>query len=379
MPTRDLQDLGDDKEAYRSHLLIRNNRAADDFSTIIQAGKVLSLSGDALDEAVWDVIDVDQWARVFALQSLTGAVDVYTRGGLHHNINFYVRPSDNRVLALPWDWDFAFTGSTSDALIGSAGRAGRLLTRPGYRRFVYGHMLDIINTTFNNDYLDPWITHYGQVAGQNLSPIRSFVSARSRFVLSRLPAEIPFEITTNDGADFSVDHSTVTLNGQGWINVHQIRRAGTTQPLAVRWLDDEDWQLDVSLAGGVHTMTLEAVDHQGQVVGTDTITITSSVPNPVLESLRITEINYNPAAPTASELDQIASLNNDDFEFVELQNIGTCRSICLTSGSIRALSLRSPTPFCRRAKWRSSCRTPRRFSCGTETTCGSSVRSRTAI
>ena len=131
MPTRDLQDLGDDKEAYRSHLLIRNNRAADDYSTIIQAGKVLSLSGAALDAAVWDVIDVDEWARVFALQSLTGAADVYTRGSLHHNINFYVRPSDNRVLALPWDWDFAFTASTSDALIGSSGRAGRLLTRPG--------------------------------------------------------------------------------------------------------------------------------------------------------------------------------------------------------------------------------------------------------
>ena len=44
MPTRDLQDMGNDKEAYRSHLLIRNNRAADDYSTIIQAAKVLSLS-----------------------------------------------------------------------------------------------------------------------------------------------------------------------------------------------------------------------------------------------------------------------------------------------------------------------------------------------
>ena len=268
------------------------------------------------------MIDVDEWARVFALQSLTGAADVYTRGGLHHNINFYVRPSDNRVLALPWDWDFAFTASTSDALIGSTGRAGRLLTRPGFRRFVYGHLLDIINTTFNNEYLDPWIVHYGQVAGQNLSPIRSFVSARSRYVLSRLPAEIPFEITTQDGADFSVDTSTVTLNGRGWVNVHKIRRAGTTQDLAVRWLDDESWQLDVALAGGDNTITLEAIDHQGQVVGTDSLTVTSSVPNPVPQSLRITEMDYNPAAPTADELDQIPSLNNDDFEFLEVQNIG---------------------------------------------------------
>ncbi len=179
-----------------------------------------------------------------------------------------------------------------------------------------------MNTTFNNEYLDPWIAHYGKVAGQTLSPIRNFVTSRAKFVRSRLPAEIPFEITTQNGADFNVDRSTVTLHGRGWINVHEIRRSGTTQDLAVRWLDDETWQLEVALAGVRNTITFEAIDHQGQVVGTDTVTVTSSLPNPVLQSLRITEINYNPAAPTADELDQIASLNNDDCEFLEVQNIG---------------------------------------------------------
>ena len=250
LPAHDLQDMGDDKEAYRAHLQIRNNRAADDYSGIMQAAKTLSLSGTALDAAVWDVIDVDEWARVFALQSLTGAADVYSRGDLHHNMEFYVRPSDGRVLAFPWDWDFAFTAPTSDALIGSFGRAARLLARPGVRRLVYGHMLDIMNTTFNNQYLDPWIDHYASVAGQTLSPIKRFVTSREKFVRSRLPAAIPFEITTQSGADFNVDKSTVTLQGRGWINVHEIRRAGTTQNFAVRWLDDETWQLDVSLAGG---------------------------------------------------------------------------------------------------------------------------------
>lgn len=39
-------------------------------------------------------------------------------------------------------------------------------------------------------------------------------------------------------------------------------------------------------------------------------------------SIRITEMMYNPAAPTAAEL-AAGFLNNDDFEFVEIRNIGT--------------------------------------------------------
>ncbi len=40
LPARDLQDMGDDKEAYRAHLQIRNNRAADDYSGMIRAASV---------------------------------------------------------------------------------------------------------------------------------------------------------------------------------------------------------------------------------------------------------------------------------------------------------------------------------------------------
>jgi len=41
-----------------------------------------------------------------------------------------------------------------------------------------------------------------------------------------------------------------------------------------------------------------------------------------IDSLRITEINYNPAAVTAAELATNADLTRSDFEFIELQNTG---------------------------------------------------------
>ena len=39
-------------------------------------------------------------------------------------------------------------------------------------------------------------------------------------------------------------------------------------------------------------------------------------------NLRITEINYNPATPTESELAVNPALDNEDFEFIEITNVG---------------------------------------------------------
>ncbi len=114
---------------------------------------------------------------MFAWQSRVPAT--FTRGGLHHNIVFYVRPSDGDVLAFPWDWDFAFTASTDQPLIGTL-VGGRPMSSH-VRRRLYGHLLDIMNTTFNHEYLDRWIDlDDGLVAGQRLTSIKSYVAARER-------------------------------------------------------------------------------------------------------------------------------------------------------------------------------------------------------
>ncbi|MCA9218198.1 MAG: lamin tail domain-containing protein, partial [Planctomycetales bacterium] len=310
-PTRDLEDLGDDKEAYRSHLLIRNNRAQDDYSRIIEASKVLDQRGQDFVTNAAEVIDLDQWARVFALQSLTGAADVYTRGSLHHNIEFYVRPSDNRILALPWDWDFAFTASARQSLVGTTGNGGRLMNQPGVRRLYHGHLLDIINTTFNNEYLDRWIDHYGEVANQNLSRIKSYVQQRREFVLGRLPDKIEFEIKTNDGVNFETELHNTIIAGEGWIDVREIR-AGTNV-LVVRWLDDTRWEVDLPIEFGENNIELIAYDHQGNAVGSDTIAIIGTRLLGDLNSntvLDVEDIDLLAAAIRTGDIDT-ADLNED--------------------------------------------------------------------
>gem|GEM_PF-2689764 len=49
----------------------------------------------------------------------------------------------------------------------------------------------------------------------------------------------------------------------------------------------------------------------------------------VQDALRITEINYNPHAPTAAELNAILGVEADDFQFLEIQNVSTTGSLNL--------------------------------------------------
>ena len=322
----DIQDLGDDPNAYRSNYLIRNNRDRDDFSQIVEMAKAFSLTGStvggALDLASQAVIDVDEWMRVFAFESLVGLHDTYNQG-LPHNLQFYVRPSDNRVLALPWDLDFAFWKPTTDSIYGSGSNLTKIINIPANRRLFQGHLHDIISIAFNRDYLSPWIAHIATRAVEdNSTDLLRYVTERRGYVLSQLMPEIGFAITTNGGADFSVNESVVQLAGEGWINVREIRLAGAETPLAAKWTDDDSWQIDVPLVQGANVIELEAFDFQGNLIGTDAITVTTTASDPVVDALRLTELHYNPAEPTVAELAVIPGLDNNDFEFLEFVNAG---------------------------------------------------------
>ena len=71
-PAKDLADFGDDKEAYRRHLLIRNNRAADDYSGIIAVSQALSLSG-----ARWPRVKHQQGHAAANADPLVGPVVIH--------------------------------------------------------------------------------------------------------------------------------------------------------------------------------------------------------------------------------------------------------------------------------------------------------------
>ena len=330
----DLTNLGDDPEQYRWSTTIKSRRARDDYSQYIALAKTFDLRGEALVRRLPEVADVDEWMRVFALTSLFGINDTYTQGN-PHNLQFYVRPSDDRVLALPYDWDFFFSNDSTAPLWGNQ-NLGRIIGTPVFTRLFHGHLLDLMETSFNETYLRPWVTQYAAVAGDNFSFALDRIRQRSQFVRGRLPAKVTFEITSNGGADLAVTTPVVTLEGRGWIDVREIRVAGEITPVSPTWLDAQRWRLVVPLLASTNELLLEAFNRRGEKVGEDHIGITTtSAEDSQRAYLRVTELMYHPGDPTAGER-AAGFVDADDFEFVELANLGpaaiSLQGVRLTTG-----------------------------------------------
>lgn len=78
--------------------------------------------------------------------------------------------------------------------------------------------------------------------------------------------------------------------------------------------------------------TITLVDANNTTIASFTYT---GAPTLAQQFLRISEIHYNPTAPTAAESLALPGINNDDFEFIEITNTGTT-SIDLTGYAITA-------------------------------------------
>lgn len=312
-----IRDLGNNQEDYRWTYLLKNNRPEDDFSRLMEFVKGFGASGGRDPVNPDEVIDVDQWHRAFAISMLSGAGDSYGGDGSVHNVMFYERPEDHRFLHMPHDLDAFY--DVNRPLIPSSDLQ-KIMSTPARARNYYGHVHDIISTTYNGAYMQHWATHYGQLLpAQPFASHLSFIVTRSNNILNQVKGRVPeiaFSITTADG--LVVNEPTATITGDGWVNVREIRVAGANQPLQLTWSDLDSWSANVPVPFGSHTLTLEAYDFQGNLIASDNVLVESTVSDrPLQDYLRIAEIHYHPAdGPPGSPYEDA------NFEFIELANIG---------------------------------------------------------
>ncbi len=315
-----VSNLGDSKEFYRWFFLKKSNREEDDFAPIIAYNKKFSQSGAAFESGLEEVVDVDGWLRGMAYAVLSGAGD-NAAAGSGHNAQYYAHP-DGRVMFLPHDMDFGY--STSRSIFANS-ECSKLTGDPGRLRIYLGHLQDMIATTFNPGYMATWTSHLAALApGQSWSDDLTFVTDRSNNVLSQINGQIaPVSFAITTPSPLVVGTSNAQVEGDGWVNIREIRLAGTTVPLDLTWLDSDSWQVTLPVDPGLHDYTLEAVDFSGTVVGTGSISIeNTTLAEPAsAQNLAISEVMYHPADPTAAEI--AAGFDDDDlFEFIELMNIG---------------------------------------------------------
>ena len=294
-----------------------------------------TLSGASLKAALDPLIDVDQWMRTFAMLSLNGTDDVYGRIW-EHNFRYYVRPTDQKIIALQWDLDRAFRLGANVSVTPTVNNQGdpvavaKLFEIPQYRRLFDGHLQDLIETTFNSSYTTPWASHLTSVTGDNLNGNVSYVTGRANAVRGTLPGPVTFAITTNSGIDFSVSESVVTLEGKAWVDVFSIQVNGITIPIT--WTDEETWEMSVPVQTGSNLLTIAALNNRGTEVASDAITVTNTGTTALAHAgnTKISELHYHPADPSSAEITAGFS-NADDFEFVEITNFDLTTEIDLTN------------------------------------------------
>ena len=326
-----INDLGDDKERYRWNFLNKINREADNYDAIINYCKLFSKSGADFEAALPAAIDLDTWFRGLSYAVLSGAGD-NAGAGDGHNCIYYARP-DGRVIFLPHDMDLGFDAARS---IFANGQAVTLTANPARRRQYLGHLHDIISTTYNNAYMSLWTTHFATLdPSQPWSTHLAYMTSRSDNVLAQISGQIPsvpFAITT--AAPVSAVNGSVTIAGNGWVNVRGIRLTGTTGFLPVTWTGNSTWQILVPVPPGQTTLNLQAVNFSGAVIGSASIIAqnSSTITPASAANLVVSEISYHPGNLTPAEV--LAGITDpDQFEFLEVMNISPNLTADLTGVS----------------------------------------------
>jgi Lamin Tail Domain/Concanavalin A-like lectin/glucanases superfamily/CotH kinase protein len=320
----------DPKENYRWHWLIRNARGNDDYTGLIAAITAVGQANAAnFKTQTTAALDVDTWLRAAVPAKLFGVVDNYlARTGDPHNFLLYFPPGGKGV-AIPWDFDF-LGQSDPAASITDGGDIAKFIVDGANRRRFYGHVLDILNRSFNDTFLTRWATHYSTFGVDDMTSSLGYLRSRATFVRSLVTgtngrvapiAVVPFRLTSP--ASVNVTTPFATIIGDGWIDVDTIRLAGSPLPLAVTWTDDNSWSAQVPLYVGTRLYTLEALRPDGTLAGTVSVTVTSTsgITPAAADNLVFSKIHYHPPNPTLAE-STAGWLLSEDFEYLELQNIG---------------------------------------------------------
>ncbi len=295
----DFTDLGD-KEQYRSPFDIRLGNRRDDYAGLMALCQVMGLPQAQFDAQIAGVLNVDEALRMAAMEILCGIGDTYinsSAGQFPHNLRLVTFPDGDPAQLLAWDMDFTFSAATtSPILITSGSNLGKLMNHPATLRLYLHHLNDICQTSFATEYMNPWLSHYAAVVGQNFSAASSYISSRRTYALSQLPAQVPFAITSNGGNGFSVNTNFVILTGTGWLDVDAIDVNLVPRPIT--WASPTSWSITVPLVAGANFLTVQGIDHAGihRTNLVDTISITNTIAS-AFQPVVINEWMANNAGP----------------------------------------------------------------------------------
>ena len=267
---------GDQPDLYRDVYAKQTNVSEDDWSDLIQLTRVLSSTAPEPDytRAVDGVVNVDQWLRFFALNTLFENNETSLGSGYGDDYAMYRDLGDGRFVLVPYDLDTILgQGDTPGSPTASLFRATRVpalerfLLSPAYAPRYYGQLLDLIWTTFAPTNLNPVLDQVlqGVVPDFLIANVQSFAALRSQFILSQIPRRLTVlhELATVHGLPFT-DRRVLTLHGLAdAVRTRQVLVNGTPASWSAweaKWVAN-----DLPLPPGIDHILIQALDAAGVV------------------------------------------------------------------------------------------------------------------
>ena len=212
-PGADLSYLGPDPDVYRPYYLKKTNEAADDYSDVIALTDALTNAPDETFQAETEALaDMAHWVRWFAVQAVVYNDEGALWKGQGDDYFLYHRPSDDRFVLLSWDHDNCFNDPRGSIWAPNLARVRRILEHPPYTRLYYQNIASLVENEFSHATMGARIDALPGVLDDDKWEIRWFMDRRIPSLNEQIP-DGTLSITTNGGADFTVQVPTVTLEG----------------------------------------------------------------------------------------------------------------------------------------------------------------------
>jgi len=272
------QDWGPDKDIYRFTYRPRNHDRLDDFTTMIAAVKVIGhIPGGTTEAEVAGLIEVQQWLRVMAAISVNAHSDFFATNGTK-NAYFYLPLETGRWALIPWDCELSFSNGNANASLWST-RAGIEQIRyfehfRSHEHYFLNGVHEYMAKYFNHAFMDSWVDYYySVVGGHQPADFRTFIDNRRASVQTQIAPYLPpstiLNITTPD--PLAVPEFTANLAGTAPVNVSWIRCGGRLYWPG--WSDATHWYATIDVPPNTNDVTLEFLNYDKNLVGTDSITI----------------------------------------------------------------------------------------------------------
>lgn len=295
-------------ERYRFNWLKRSADSTKDYSQLFALVDAVNAPGpEPYTSQTEALVDLEEWMGILATEHIIVNFDSY--GHIIGKNMYAYKPRNGGWKLYMFDLDWLMLAATGFSQNYSASRAPlfesddplirRMYTHPPFLRAFYRAVRKAVDGPLAAQNCDPvmdakhaslvanGVTHCDGATLVAPTAVKTWFSQRRAYLIGQLATvAAEFRITSNNGADFSVDTNVTTLAGTAPVEVRGIRING--QDIPVTWTTVTNWTLRLKLSGGDNSYSFAGYDSSGQPLTNQVDVIRIQAPDEVIPLLPIT-------------------------------------------------------------------------------------------